>query len=169
MSFGIAPDPMIGGGVWVSAGRQGSTPWSPAIVVGGVHQRLDGFRSERGAVDFSLNALTIALCPLRWGTDRSFVRPCAAGTIGRLEAQGYDTFDPRSKAVLWSALGTSVDWIVTVGIMELRAQLAAGAPLSRDKYGFGTACSGSACEADVFHGVGPVIWSGALGAGVRVW
>jgi hypothetical protein len=169
MSFGVAPDPMIGGSLWLSAGREGVGLWSPELVVGGMHQRLDGFRSERGAVNFSLNALTIALCPLRWGTDSAFIRLCAAGAIGRLGAQGYDAFEPRSTAVLWSALGMSIDWIARAGIMEFRAQLGAGSPLSREKYGFGTACSGSACEADVFHRVEPVIWSGALGAGVRVW
>ncbi len=169
VSVGVAPDPMLGGGVWLSAGWDDGGVWSPELSLRAVHQRLDGFRSERGAVDFSSNTLALALCPLRWGSDNLSVRPCVAGELGRLAARAYDTFDPRSTAELWSALGTSIDGIARAGILEFRAQLGVGAPLSRDKYGFGTGCAGAACEADVFHRVEPVIWSGALGAGVRVW
>jgi hypothetical protein len=169
MSFGIAPDPLLGGAVWVAMDWQGGGLWSPELVLSALHQRLDGLSIQSGAVDFALSAAAISICPLRLGSSVWQMRPCAAGSFGRLATEAYDTYDPRSSERPWAAVGGALELTAAIGIVELRATLGASAPLARDGYRFGGACSGAACEADVFHRVAPVIWSGAAGAGVRLW
>jgi len=169
MSLGVAPDPLIGGALWIAVGWEREGAWSPEVLLSVAHQRVDGVARASGEADFALSLANLSLCPLRWGSAAFSLRPCAAGGIGRLAAKGHDTFDARSVSRPWQALGGTLDAMAKVGIMEFRAVLAATAPLSRDRFRFDGACSIALCEADVFHHVAPVIWSGALGAGVRIW
>jgi hypothetical protein len=110
------------------------------------------------------------LCPLYLGSADLGVRPCASGSVGRLEVNGQSTFDPRTSARPWSTLGGTLEGLARAGVVEFRAVLGAAAPLSRDWFSFDAPCAaGAICEADVFHRVAPVIWSGAVGAGIRFW
>jgi hypothetical protein len=169
MSLGIAPDPLIGGAVWLSTAWERRGLWSPELIVSAMHQRLDGLSIADGEVDFALSAAGVSICPLRVGSPIWKVRPCVTGVLGRLATEGHDTYDPRSLDRPWRALGGTLELTAAIGIVELRATLGATAPLVRDGFRFGATCSGAACEADVFHRVAPVIWSGAAGAGIRFW
>lgn len=169
LSIGVAPEPLFGGALWIAVGWAREGMWAPELLVSAAHQRAEGVARASGQADFALSAASLSLCPLRWGSATFFLRPCAAGGIGRLAADGHDTFDARSVSRSWRALGGTLDAVAKVGIVEFRAVFAATVPLSRDSFSFDTACSSALCEADVFHQVAPVIWSGALGAGVRIW
>lgn len=169
LSFGIAPDPMLGGALWIAAGWERDGAWSPELLFSATHQRLDGLAMESGAVDFALSAASVAVCPLRLGRSALSVRPCADASLGRLATEAHDTYDPQSMDRPWGTLGGSLSLAAALGVVELRASLAASAPLVRDGFRFGADCSGSACQADVFHRVASVIWSGAAGAGVVFW
>jgi hypothetical protein len=169
MSIGVAPEPLIGGALWIAAGLEGRGIWSPEVLISATHQRLDGLPVENGEVDFALSSAGVSACPVRVGSPTWQLRPCAGGSLGRLASEGHDTYDPRSRARPWRALGGSLELTAAIGIVELRASLGAAAPLIRDGFRFGAPCSGAACEADVFHRVAPVIWSGAAGAGINFW
>lgn len=169
LSIGVAPEPLFGGALWIAVGWAREGMWAPELLVSAAHQRAEGVARASGQADFALSVASLSLCPLRWGSATFFLRPCAAGGIGRLAADGHDTFDARSVSRSWRALGGTLDAVAKVGIVEFRAVFAATVPLSRDSFSFDTACSIALCEADVFHQVAPVIWSGALGAGVRIW
>jgi hypothetical protein len=169
MSLGVAPQPLIGGALWVATGYDGEGVWSPELLVGATHQRLDGLTRASGEVDFALNAGGLSFCPVRLGSPTLQVRPCGAVVIGQLSTHAHETYDARSRDRPWRTLGGSIELLSVVGVVELRAAIGAAAPLIRDEFQFGLVCSGPACEADVFHRVAPVIWSGAAGAGIRFW
>jgi hypothetical protein len=170
LSIGVAPQPMLGGALWISAGWARQSVWSPELVFSAQYQRVDGLTRVSGQADFALSAGSLSLCPVRLGTAELVIRPCASGALGRLEGEGHATFDARSSQRPWRAVGGTLEGLARVGVVEFRAVLGAAAPLSRDRFSFDVPCAeGSICEADVFHRVAPVIWSGALGAGIRVW
>jgi hypothetical protein len=170
LSIGVAPQPLLGGALWISAGWVRESVWSPELVLSAQYQRMDGLARVSGQADFALSVASLSLCPVRLGTATIVVRPCASGALGRLEGEGHATFDARSSQRPWRAVGGTLEGLARVGVVEFRAVLGAAAPLSRDSFGFDVPCvEGPVCEADVFHHVAPVIWSGALGAGIRVW
>lgn len=170
IAIGVAPRPMIGGGLWVAVEWVRASLWSPELVVSVQHRRLDGLTHREGRADFALTTAGLALCPIGVDAGVFTLRPCASASAGRLWGEGYDTFDPRSAARPWWALGATLEGLARLGVIELRATFGATAPLARDSFSFGEPCAeASACPADVFHHVAPVIWSGALGAGVRIW
>jgi hypothetical protein len=165
-SVGIAPDPMLGGAVWVSAEWDRAGAWAPEMVLDAMHQERGDHDEARGEAGFSLNAVSLAVCPLRFGKSTLELRPCLSGALGQLESDGGQTYSPRDQTRPWSSIGASLSASVVFGIVELRASLGASTPLHRDSFRFGPECSGAACEADVFHRVAPLIWTGALGAGL---
>jgi hypothetical protein len=170
LSLGVAPQPLLGGALWISAGWARESVWSPELVLSASYQRLGGVARASGQADFALSVATLSLCPLRFGTAAFVLRPCASGTLGRLEVEGHATFDALSRQLPWRAVGGTLEGLARVGVVEFRAVLGAVAPLSRDRFSFDVPCAeGSVCEADVFHHVAPVTWSGAIGVGIRVW
>jgi hypothetical protein len=169
MSLGVAPQPLVGGALWIATGVAGEGVWSPELIVSAMHQRLDGLTRASGEVDFALSAGGVSFCPVRLGSAILQVRPCGAVAIGQLSTHPHETYDARSRDRPWRTLGGSLELLAVFGIVELRAAIGGAAPLIRDEFQFGLVCSGPACEADVFHRVAPVIWSGAAGAGIRFW
>jgi len=168
-SVGVAPEPLLGGAVWISAEWDRPGAWAPEIVLDAMHQERGGHDEARGEADFSLNALSLALCPLRLGTSTLELRPCVSGAFGQLMSDGGQTYSPRGRTRPWSSIGASVSASVVFGMVQLRASLGASTPLYRDSYRFGPDCSGASCDVDVFHRVAPLIWTGALGAGLTPW
>jgi hypothetical protein len=165
-SVGIAPEPMLGAGVWVSAEWDRDAVWAPEIVLDAVHQERRGHDEARGEADFGLNALGLAVCPVRFGDAGLELRPCASGAFGQLMSDGGQTYSPRDRTRPWSSIGANLSLSAVFGIVQLRASLGASTPFQRDSFRFGPDCAGAACEADVFHRVERLIWSGALGAGL---
>jgi hypothetical protein len=165
-TVGIAPEPLLGGAVWLSAEWDRTGVWAPEVVLDALHQELNGHGEARGEASFQLNASSLALCPLRLGSSTLELRPCLSGAVGQLGADGGQTYAPREQTRTWGSLGASVSASIVLGVVQLRASLAVSAPLRRDSFRFGGDCLGAACEADVFHRVAPLIWTGALGAGL---
>jgi hypothetical protein len=169
VSLGIGPEALLGGALWVSVGWRRPGLWSPEVNLSWMYQRLDNFEDPLGDASFTLNGGSIDLCPLRIGNATFEARPCATAMSGRIVSEGHQTFEARTENRPWGAIGGTIELSARLGLVELRAAIGAAAPLVRDEYRFGGECAGRACEADVFHRVEPVIWSGALGAGVGVW
>ena len=165
-SVGVAPEPMLGGGVWVSAEWDREGVWAPEVKLDAMRQERGGHDEARGEADFGLNALSLALCPVRFGDAALELRPCLSGAFGQLLSDGGQTYSPRDRTRPWSSIGGNLSLSVVFGIVQLRASLGASVPLQRDSFRFGPDCFGAACEADVFHRVEPLIWTGALGAGL---
>ena len=165
-SVGIAPEPMIGGALWISAEWDRAGAWAPEVVLDALHQERGGHGEARGEAGFALNALSLALCPVRLGESTLELRPCLSTTFGQLMSEGGETYRPRDDRQPWTSIGASVSASVVFGIVQLRASLGASAPLHRDSFRFGPDCTGAACELDVFHRVAPLVWTGALGAGL---
>jgi hypothetical protein len=168
-SLGIAPDALFGGALYIVLGWKTQRVWAPELVLGLSHQWLDGHEQPGGEADFALNAANLELCPVRWKLGVLEGRPCAAASVGRFGSKGYETYDARNITRPWTTLGASAELNARFGPLELRGAFGAGVPLSRDGFRFGGPCSGSACAADVFHQVSPVIWSFAFGAGAGFW
>lgn len=165
-SVGVAPEPMLGGGVWISAEWDRAGMWAPEVLLDAVRQERGGHDEARGEADFGLNALSLALCPVRFGKTTLEFRPCVSGAFGQLLSDGGQTYSPRDRTRPWGSIGANLSLSVVLGIVQLRASFGASAPLQRDSFRFGPDCSGASCEADVFHRVEPLIWTGALGAGL---
>jgi hypothetical protein len=146
---------------WYVEGRFGwelSPPWSPELVVGFAELGRDGFDDVNGSADFRLWALSAELCPLRWSTGPVDWMPCGLAAYGRLRARGYDTFDASEYSRPWTVLGASLQVAARLSIVELRAQVGAGAPLTRDTFRF---------EPDpTVHEVPPVTLDSSLGLGL---
>jgi hypothetical protein len=168
-AFGIAPDPLIGMGVWVSAAWERHDLWSPEVALSFTHTQRDGVAELRGDADFELNAVSLGVCPLRVGSHIIQVRPCAVGSLGELATDGHATFQAAGATRPWADLGGALEVVGKISVVELRAVAGMTAPLVRDGFRFGPACADAACEADVFHRVAPVIWTGAVGVGLSVW
>ena len=84
---------------------------------------------------------------------------CAAGSLGRLSAQGSKTYEPQSVARPYAAAGGTARLALPFGSrVEVRARFGVGAALWRDAFEF---------NPDVFHRVARVTLVGDLGIGVR--
>jgi hypothetical protein len=105
-----------------------------------------------------LDLVGLDLCPLRLAVGVE-IRACAAGSLGRLTAQGSNAYDPRSVARPFATAGGTARLSLAFGSrVEARARLGAGATLWRDAFEF---------SPDVFHRVASVTLVGDVGIGVR--
>jgi hypothetical protein len=82
--FGPAPGSLPGVGVYVVAAIERGGYWSPALQLGGMHVGRAGFEATGGEAAFTLDAVTLDLCVLRFGTGTFHVRACGSGMLGRL-------------------------------------------------------------------------------------
>jgi hypothetical protein len=151
--MGVAPNALIGGQAWFRARWERGSIWSPELGVSFAHQRLDGFSRAEGEVDFALNSASLDVCPLRVGTAAVQLQPCAVGSLGRLQAQGHETYFPGGDTRPWATLGGNAQLVARFDIVELRGSFGVARPLVRDGFRFGPSCSDASCEADIFHRV----------------
>jgi hypothetical protein len=167
--FGVAPDALVGGQLWLRAHWERDGIWSPALGLSYSHQRLDELVRDQGLADFALNVATLELCPLRLGGAVFSVGPCLLGSLGRLRSSGHETYVPGGETRPWGTLGASAQALARWSMLELRVSFGLLHPLVRDAFRFGPACTGAACERDVFHRVGAVLWSADAGLGLDFW
>jgi hypothetical protein len=168
--FGVVPEAMLGGQVWLRGAWERESMWSPELTLGFAHQRRDGYvREDEGQADFELNAGSLALCPLRLGSSTLHVRPCAVGSAGRLKSSGHRTFFPGEYDRPWVTLGGEVQGVARLGVLELRASLGLVGPLIRDRFRFGPPCRAEAPCEGIFHRVDASLWMAGVGAGVTFW
>jgi hypothetical protein len=159
LSLGAAPAALPGWFVYGRFGLELARPWSPEVIIGYASLGRDGFEQASGSADFRLQAASLELCPLQWSLGPVDWMPCGLAVYGRLKVRGYDTFDAASYSRPWTALGASLQLAAHLSIVELRAQVGVGAPLSRDTFRFD--------PDQTVHHVSPLTISTSLAAGLR--
>ena len=156
---GPAPVPMPGLALEAQAALDRASLWSPAVILTLTHAWTGELVEPDGHALFTLDLAGLEACPLRVALSVLEARLCAAGSLGRLSAQGSVTYDPRSAARPFATAGGTVRLSVpVVWRVEVRARFGAGATLWRDAFEFSPA---------VFHRVDSVTLVGDLGIGVR--
>jgi hypothetical protein len=156
---GPAPTVMPGVAMEIQAALDRTSLWSPAIILTLSHL-WSGVQSEPGGdADFVLDLVGLEACPVRLTAALLEARACAAGALGRLTANGSNTYDPQAVVrPFGTAGGTARLGMVLGGRVELRARFGAGATLWRDAFQF---------SPNVFHRVASVTLVGDVGVGVR--
>lgn len=156
---GPAPTPMPGIAVEAQAALDRASILSPALVLTLSHVWRGGQMESGGTAAFMLDLLALDACPVRVALLALEARACAAGSVGRLAAQGSQTYEPASVSSPFATVGGTVRLAVLLGSrLELRARFGAGATLWRDAFRF---------NREVFHQVASVTLVGDLGIGVR--
>jgi hypothetical protein len=109
--------------------------------------------------DFSMDLLTLDLCPVRLAASWVEARACASGSLGRLAAQGSHTYDAMSSSRAFATAGATARLALPLGSrVAILARLGAGATLWRDAFEF---------IPTVFHRVASVTLVGDVGVGVQ--
>lgn len=159
--LGPAPGVMPGIALYATAGIDRRGAWSPALLLGAVHAWRSGVEEPGGTAAFTLNAVSLDLCPLRFRSSRLEVRPCASLLGGGFSARGTDTQNPvqESARPFWMLGAAGVVTLALVWRLEASARVAVGANLVRDSFEFSPV---------VFHEVAPVTLGASLGLGVRL-
>jgi hypothetical protein len=156
---GPAPTLMAGVALEGEASFERASIWSPAAVLTLGHLWSGAATEADGTADFSLDLLTLDLCPVRIGVFALEARACAAGSLGRLTAQGSNTYSPMSAARPFASAGATARLVLPLGSrVAIRARFGAGAPLWRDAFEF---------IPNVFHRVASVTLMGDVGVGVQ--
>jgi len=156
---GPAPTLMPGLGIEVQAGLERGSVWSPALVLSLAHAWRGDVREDAGTAAFSLDLVSLDVCPARVVVLRLEARVCAAGSAGRLAGEGSNTFDPRSVSRPFATAGGAARLAVPFGgRVQVGIRLGAGATLWRDAFEF---------TPEVFHRAASVTLMGAVGVGVR--
>ena len=155
-----APGVMLGIGAYATAGFDGASIWSPALVLGAARAWRSGVDARGGTASFTLDVAMIDACAVRFGFASIEARLCTSALGGRLSAEGSNTLNaPGAVARPFWAIGGSVLFTATVGArFEITARLAAGVNLVRDEFKF---------EPFVFHEVPPVTFAPSIGLGAR--
>jgi hypothetical protein len=156
---GPAPAVMPGVAAGVMLGYERDSVLSPAVRVSYAHFARGDFATSAGTADFTLDALTVELCPLRAKAGPLVIYPCVLRvTGGELLAEGSNTLEPRSRGRPWWVVGSSLVGLVRPSsTLELTFTLGAGRPLIRDRFQF---------EPLEFHRVSGVAFGAGAGAGV---
>jgi hypothetical protein len=156
---GPAPTLMVGVGLEAQASLDRASILSPAVVLALAHLWSGDSREADGVADFSMDLLTLDLCPVRLAASWLEARACAAGSLGRLVAQGSNTYDPMSSSRPFATAGATARLALPLGSrVALRARFGAGAALWRDAFEF---------IPNVFHRVASVTLVGDVGVGVQ--
>lgn len=79
----------------------------------------------------------IDACPLRWGfAQRFFLRPCAFGDLGEIDATGTGGINASGRARPWAMLGALSRVGGQIGPLTGSLDLGLGAPLNRESFVF---------------------------------
>jgi hypothetical protein len=156
---GPAPAVMPGVAAGVMLAYERASVLSPALRLSVAHFARGDFQAAAGTADFTLDAATVELCPLRAKAGPLLLYPCLLRvTGGVLGAEGSNTEAPRSRGRPWWVVGSSlVALLRPSSSLELSLTLGAGRPLVRDRFQF---------EPLEFHRVSGVAFSAGAGAGV---
>ena len=166
-SQGAAPEPLIGGELWLRASWERGSLLSPELGASLAHDRVSGIERAEGSADFALSAAGLELCPLRLGTQRLRLQPCIASTLGWLQATGRRTFRAHTGPSPWLTIGGGAQAMALVGKLALRVTAGAAHPLEREGFRFHSVdCLSGECDEPAFHRVAPVVWSLGAGAGL---
>ncbi len=156
---GPAPEVVPGPAIEIQAAFDRASILSPALALTFAHLWSDALNEDGGTAGFTLDLVGLDACPVRLGLSRLEARVCAAGQVGRLAAQGSNTYDPRSVSRPFATAGGTVRFAILLPWrIEVRARFGVGATLWRDAFEF---------TPEVFHRVASVTLVGDVGIGVR--
>jgi hypothetical protein len=157
--WGTAPQVMVGFGVSALVAYERGSVLSPALRLTFSHFSRGGFEATGGKAEFSLDAGSLELCPLRARAGPVRIYPCLVRVAGgRLQASGSQTLAAESRGRPWWELGSSLLGLVKPSSsLELSLSLAASWPLLRDRFQF---------EPVEFYRVSGLVWTLGAGAGV---
>lgn len=156
---GVSPNLMPGLAVHAIVAFRSTGLLAPAVQLTAAQAWVSGLSQPGGVADFQRTTVRLDACPV--ALDLRFVtaRPCVSAAAGSLNAQGSDTYVPRTSTRGWLDLGTSLRLNADLGpVFQIVAGLTLAFPLRRDAFAF---------RPDVFHRVPALSWEGQLGLGLR--
>ena len=157
--FGQTPDVLPGFAVYVMGALDREALWSPAVALWGTYASQGGVVEAAGTAAFTFEALGLDACPIRVGISPFEARACASGLVGRISANGSETYSPASATHLYAAAGGALLFSVHLGwILELSGRLGLAASLTRYSFAF---------SPTVFHETAASLLTMDLGIGVR--
>jgi len=141
-TFNVAPralpETALGGSLFMDVASISESLFAPLLRVAVSHVERRGLSSSDGAeANFTLTLATLSACPLRATGGFLELRPCAFVSGGVLYAWGSDTTNLQQRTRPYGALGGSVLLLAHASqAIDLVADLALGATLVRDTFGF---------------------------------
>jgi hypothetical protein len=131
------PAVALGGSLFVDV-ASGSPSWfAPLFRAALSYVERRGLESGGGEANFRLTLATLSACPLRLAVASFAFRPCAFASGGALYAWGSETTNLQQRTRPYGAVGGSALLFVRVSQpLEIVADLALGATLLRDSFGF---------------------------------
>jgi hypothetical protein len=157
--FGPAPNVMPGVALYGLLALDRDSVWAPALIVGATHVWRNDLSQTGGDASFTLDAASVDACPLRVGRSRFVARPCASGLIGRLNASGSATDNPKSEARPFATAGVALSAIAHLpAAIDVSARLGVGMTLRRDAYELATM---------TFHRADRITVAASVGVGLR--
>jgi hypothetical protein len=151
---------MVGVGVYAMAGFDRASIWSPALILGAARAWRSGVDARGGTASFTLDAVMLDACAVRFSFTSVETRLCAAALGGRLIAEGTNTFNAPGAITrpFWVVGGTAVVTVTLGARFEISARLTAGVNLVQDEFKF---------EPVVFHEVPAITFAPSIGFGAR--
>jgi hypothetical protein len=164
---GPAPSPLYGVGFGAMGVWERGSILSPAARVSFVHFFGREFDELGGTAYFSLNELSVDLCPFRIGNEVVAIFACGSFSLGELTAEGRETNDATAQKLDWLALGgTLLLELRPVDFFEVELFGTLGAPLARDSFQFGCPAGAADCRPNLFHEVPRLTAGGGVALGV---
>jgi len=132
------PEPALGGSLFVDVASGSQARFAPLLRIAVSHVERRGLSSSSGAeATFTLTLATLSACPWRLTAGFLALRPCAFASGGVLYAGGSKTTNLQQRTRPYGALGGSVLLLARASqTMDIVADLALGATLLRDSFGF---------------------------------
>jgi hypothetical protein len=159
LAFGVAPSLMPGIAASVLLAFRGHGVFVPALQLSAAHVWLGDLAQPGGIAAFQLTTVRLDVCPLGVRAGALGARACLTSAVGSLNAQGTNSFVPRTSARGWLDLGTRLLASLDIGpVFQVLGGVGLLAPLRRDRFAF---------RPEVFHRVDVPCWEGHLGLGVR--
>ena len=140
--FNVVPSALpataLGGSLFLDLASTSQSRFAPMLRVALSHVERRGLSSGDGAeANFTLTLATVSACPLRLGGNLLELRPCAFVNGGLLYAWGSQTTNTQQRTRPYGALGGSLALVVRASqAIDIIADLAVGASLVRDSFGF---------------------------------
>jgi hypothetical protein len=137
LAFRALPETAFGGSLFVDIASRSESWFAPLLRVALSHVERRGLESGGAEANFTLTLATLSACPLRLAGGFLVLRSCAFGSGGALHAWGSESTNLQQRTRPYGALGGSALLFAQVSqTMEIVADLAVGASLIRDSFGF---------------------------------
>ncbi|HET6333513.1 MAG TPA: hypothetical protein VFG30_09890 [Polyangiales bacterium] len=159
VASGVSPSLMPGLTAGVLLAFRGRGIFVPALQLSAAHVWVSDLAQAGGVAAFQLTTVRLDVCPLGVRAGALGARACLTAAVGSLNAQGANSYLPRTSARGWLDLGARLLASIDIGaVFQVLGGVGLVAPLRRDRFAF---------RPEVFHRVDVPCWEGHLGLGVR--